>query len=522
MTSHAATRHRACNLCEAICGLTIQIEDDRILSIKGDLDDPFSRGHICPKAVALQDIQSDPDRLRTPMRRERSAWLPMSWDEAIEQTAEALASTIAAHGPDAVASFHGNPTVHNWGLMTHGPAFFGQIRTKNRYSATSTDQLPHQLVCLWMYGHQLLIPIPDIDQTDFLLILGANPLVSNGSMMTVPGVGRRLKALQQRGGKFVVIDPRRTETAEIASEHHFMKPGADLAFLVALLSTILEEGLAQPDRLEAFVQNFDKAVAAIKGYSAEQAAGISGIPAQTIRRLAREFAAAPRAACYGRMGVSVQENGALCQWLIQLLNIATGNLDRAGGSLVTRPAVDLVANSKASGQGRWASRVSGKLEALSELPASVLAEEILTPGAGQVRALISVAGNPVLSTPNGRQLDQALAALDFMVSIDFYINESNRHAHIILPPTSPLEHDHYDLSFNLLAVRNVARYNAPLFPRPARWPRALVANCGRRRNRGKSSMPACGRVLPACRSTRLKRRRTGLIWVRSNLRFLDA
>jgi anaerobic selenocysteine-containing dehydrogenase len=462
----ATVHYRACNLCEAICGLAIRTEGDRILSIKGDPDDPFSRGHICPKAVALQDIQNDPDRLRTPMRRVGSGWQPVSWDEAIERTADGIAKTAAVHGFDAVATFHGNPNVHNWGLMTHAGAVFGQIKSKNRYSASSTDQLPHQLVCLWMYGHQLTIPIPDIDNTDFFLMLGANPLVSNGSMMTVPGVASRLKALQQRGGRLTVIDPRRTETASIADEHLFIRPGTDLALLLALLTTIIEEGLVRPGRVEAFTDGFGKAAAAIQQYGAEQAATVTGIPATTIRRLAREFAAAPRAICYGRMGVSAQEHGTLCHWLIQLLNIATGNLDRVGGSLVTRPAVDLVAATKPNGQGRWASRVSGKAEALGELPASALAEEISAPGGGQVRALVTVAGNPVLSTPNGRQLDDALATLDFMASLDFYINETTRHAHIILPPTAPLEHDHYDLTFNLFAVRNVARYSAPVLPKP--------------------------------------------------------
>jgi anaerobic selenocysteine-containing dehydrogenase len=462
------THYRACNLCEAICGLAIEVEEDRIVSIKGDPDDPFSRGHICPKAVALQDIQSDPDRLRAPMRREGSRWRAVSWDEAFRAAADGIAAVLDAHGGDAVATYQGNPNVHNWGLMTHASAYLGLIRTRNRYSATSVDQLPFQLAGYWMYGHQLLLPIPDIDRTQYFLMLGANPLVSNGSLMTVPDVAKRLKALAARGGKLVVIDPRRTETAAIAGEHHFIRPGTDAAFLLGLLATLGEEGLVRPGRLAAHLDGFDDAMARIAPYTAERAARITGIPAAEIRRIAHAFAAAPAAVCYGRMGVSTQVHGTLCQWLIQLLNIATGNLDRVGGALVTRPAFDIVGapGSRPGSYGRWTSRVGGRVEALGELPVAGLAEEMLTPGRGQVRALVTVAGNPVLSTPNGRQLERGLTALDFMVSIDPYLNETTRHADVILPPTSALERDHYDMTFNLFAVRNVARWNPPILPKP--------------------------------------------------------
>jgi len=459
------THYRACNLCEAICGLAIEVEGARIVSIKGDAADPFSRGHICPKVVALQDIQTDPDRLRTPMRREGARWRAIGWDEAFAFAAEGIAAVIEAHGGDAVATYQGNPNVHNWGMMTHAAVYLGLIRTKNRFSATSVDQLPFQLAAYWMYGHQLLLPIPDIDHTDYFLMLGANPLVSNGSLMTVPDVTKRLKAIQARGGKLVVVDPRRTETAMIASEHHFVRPGTDAAFLLGLLSTILGEGLARSvDHLDGF----DAVAARILPFTAERAAGITGIPAGEIRRIARDFAAAPRAVCYGRMGVSTQVHGSLCQWLIQLINIATGNLDRVGGALVTKPAFDIVGapGSRPGSYGRWTSRVGGRAEVLGELPVAALAEEMLTPGTGRIRALITLAGNPVLSTPNGRQVEQGLAGLDFMLSVDPYLNETTRHADLILPPTSALERDHYDMTFNLFAVRNVARWNPPILPKP--------------------------------------------------------
>ena len=464
-----ATHYRACNLCEAICGLAIEVEDDRILSIKGDPADPFSRGHICPKAVALKDIQDDPDRLRAPMRRDGAQWREIGWDEAFAFAAEGIGAVITAHGGDAVATYQGNPNVHNWGMMTHASAYLGLIKTRNRYSATSVDQLPFQLAAYWMYGHQLLLPIPDIDRTDYFLMLGANPLVSNGSLMTVPDVAKRLKALQARGGKLIVIDPRRTETAEAASEHHFIRPGTDAAFLLGLLSTLLDEGLARLGHLAGHLDGFDAVAERVLPFTAERAAAVTGIAADEIRRIAREFATAPRAVCYGRMGVSTQEHGTLCQWLIQLINIATGNLDRVGGALVTKPAFDIVGapGSRPGSYGRWASRVGSRAEVLGELPVAALAEEILTPGAGQVRALITLAGNPVLSTPNGRQLERGLAGLDFMISVDPYLNETTRHADLILPPTSALERDHYDMTFNLFAVRNVARWNPAILPKPA-------------------------------------------------------
>ncbi|MCY1396260.1 Formate dehydrogenase H [compost metagenome] len=456
--------HRACHLCEAICGLTIETEDGRILSIRGDAEDSFSRGHVCPKAVALQDIQNDPDRLRQPMRRVDEQWQPIGWDAAFELAATRLAAIRERHGADAVGVYQGNPSVHNYGLMTHSNYFLGLLKTRNRFSATSVDQLPHHLVSQQMYGHGLLIPIPDIDHTDFMLILGGNPLASNGSIMTVPDVEKRLKAIRARGGRVVVVDPRRSETAAIADQHIFIRPGQDAALLLGVLATLLDEGLGRATHLP--VDGLDEVRAALAQFDAEAMAQRCGVPAPVIRQLARDFAGADKAVCYGRMGVSTQAFGTLCQWLVQLLNLLTGNLDRAGGALCTTPAVDLVASTSGGAFNRWQSRVSGLPEYGGELPVAALAEEMLSEGEGQVRALITVAGNPVLSTPNGRQLEQALEGLEFMLSVDFYINETTRYADLILPPTAPLEHDHYDTSFNLLAVRNVTRFNEAVLPKP--------------------------------------------------------
>lgn len=459
------THFRACHLCEAICGLAITTEGEQILSIKGDPDDPFSRGHICPKAVALQDIQNDPQRLRQPVRRIGDQWQPIGWDEAFELVAGRLAQIQREHGRNAVAVYMGNPNVHNYGSLTHSNYFLGQLRTRQRYSATSVDQLPHHLVSLWLYGHMSMIPIPDIDHTDHFLMLGANPLASNGSIMTVPDVGRRIKDLKARGGKLVVIDPRRSETAEVASEHLFIQPGTDVALLLGILNTLFAEKLERLSPVLDLCVGLDQVGEALAGFDAERMAPLCGIEAGVIRRLAREFAAAERAVCYGRMGVSVQRYGTLCQWLIQLINLVTGNLDQPGGSLFPEPAF-AVTKGKPGHFNEWQSRVSGLPEFNGELPVAVLAEEIQTPGEGQIRALVTSAGNPVLSTPNGRQLDEALAGLEFMVSVDLYINETTRHADVILPPTSSLEHDHYDIVFNNFAVRNVTRYNQPVLPKP--------------------------------------------------------
>jgi len=461
--------HRACHLCEAICGLTLettQAEDGSlaITSIKGDPLDTFSRGHICPKAVALQDIQNDPDRLHQPMLRVGSEWQPIAWEDAFALVAEKLAGIQARYGQNSVAVYQGNPSVHNYGLMTHSNYFLGLLKTRNRFSATSVDQLPHHLSSHLMYGHGLLLPIPDIDHTDFMLILGGNPLASNGSIMTVPDVEKRLKTIQARGGKVVVVDPRRSETAAIADQHLFVRPGGDAALLFGLLNTLFAENLTRASHLP--VDGLDDVRRAIAGFTAEAMSRQCALPAEQIRQLARDFAAADRAVCYGRMGVSTQAFGTLCHWLVQLINLVTGNLDRPGGALCTTPAVDLVASTSGGHFNRWQSRVSGRPEYGGELPVSALAEEMLTEGEGQIRALVTVAGNPVLSTPNGRQLEQALDGLEFMVSVDIYINETTRYADLILPSTSALENDHYDTTFNMFAVRNVSRFNRAILPKP--------------------------------------------------------
>jgi anaerobic selenocysteine-containing dehydrogenase len=471
---HAPVENRTgvCNLCEAICGLNFQVQRGRIIAIKGDERDPLSRGHICPKAIALKDLHEDPDRLKQPVKRVvtstgETRWQTIGWDEAFDLVVEGLARVREQHGGNAVAVYQGNPTVHNWGNITHGPLFFGQLKTRNRFSATSVDQLPHHVVAYWLYGHQMHIPIPDVDHTRFMLILGGNPLASNGSLMTSPDIRARFKALRERGGRLVVIDPRRTETADVADEHHFIDPGSDAAWLLSIVHTLFDEELVKPGALEPLLDNIKAVRDAVAPFRPEAMAAHTGIDAATTRRLTRELAQADGAVVYGRMGLSTQVHGVVCQWAIQVINLLTGNIDREGGSLITSPAVDLVKLGlmKPGHFDAWRSRVRGAPEFGGELPSSVMAEEMLTPGEGRIRAFVTSCGNPALSTPNGRQLEQALAGLDFMVSIDFYLNETTRHAHVILPPTCGVEHDHYDLVFLHFAIRNVARYSEAVVPR---------------------------------------------------------
>ncbi|HEX3185658.1 MAG TPA: molybdopterin oxidoreductase family protein [Pyrinomonadaceae bacterium] len=456
---------RNCHLCEAICGIEITVRDEHHLEIRGDKDDPFSRGYICPKGVAVQDIHFDKDRLRHPVRRTATGWERITWDEAFAEVASNLRRLRAQHGPNSLATYLGNPSVHNYGVILFAPGFIRSLKTRNRFSATSVDQLAHHLASYLMFGHQLLLPVPDVDRTQFFLMLGANPAVSNGSMMTAPGMNRRLEEIRARGGKVVLIDPRFNETARFVDRHLFIRPGTDVLLLLAVLQVVFAEGLTR--RVASFAKGMERVASTVAQFSPERVATITGIEAEQIRQLAREFAAAESAVCYGRIGVSTQEFGGVCQWLINVLNIVTGNLDRPGGAMFPLPAFDPVNAPKSlASRGSFArrhTRVRKLPEFSGEFPVAALGEEILTDGPGQIKALVTVAGNPVLSTPNGRELDRALASLEFMVSIDCYINETTRHAQIILPPTSALERGHYDIAFHLLAVRNTAKFSPPLF-----------------------------------------------------------
>jgi anaerobic selenocysteine-containing dehydrogenase len=459
----------ACNLCEAICGLELTIEDrpdgPKVLSIRGNADDPLSRGHICPKGVALADVYEDPDRLRKPVRRVGDDWVEISWDEALDLTADGLARAVNVHGRDAVGIYLGNPNAHSLGAQTHGVGMIKTFRTRNKFSASSVDQVPHQFVAWQLFGHQLMIPIADIDRTSYFLVFGANPMASNGSLMTTPDFPNRLRELKKRGGRMVVFDPRRTETAKVADEHHFVRPATDAVVLLSMLHVLFEEELTTP---APYVRGTESVRIAVADFSPEYAAAASGVPADVIRRIAREFAAADGAAAYGRIGLSTQGFGSICQWAIQCLNILTGNFDREGGVLFPEPAIDIVGKAIV-GRGHhdvWRSRVRQAPEFAGELPVSTLREEIETPGEGQIRAMVTVAGNPALSTPDGKRLGEAFDGLDFMAAVDIYLNETTRHADVVLPPTTALERDQYDLVFHTFAVRNTARFTPAVFDKP--------------------------------------------------------
>ncbi len=453
-----------------MCGLEIEADDGEVLSIRGDARDPLSQGHICPKGVALRDLHTDPDRLRYPLRRERRGrFARVSWEDAFSEIATRLHEIQAAHGNDSVAVYAGNPNAHNLGALLFGPLLIRGLRTKNRFSASSVDQWPAMFASYFMYGHQLLWSVPDVDRTQTFLMLGANPVASGGSFMSGGDIKGRLQALMKRGGRLIVVDPRRTETARIASEHLFIRPGTDALFLAALLGEILRTQGMRPGHLVHLVRGEAKLFSALERFTPERAEGPTGIAADVVKRLARELAESDGAVVYGRMGTSTQRFGATCQWLMNAINLATGNLDRPGGAMFTEPAFDIVhppppIKLGRGSYGRWHSTVRGLPEFGGELPVAVLAEEILDAGERSIRALVTSAGNPVLSTPDGRGLDDALSSLDFMVSIDPYVNETTRHADFILPPASPLERSHYDIGINLLAVRNVAKWSPPLFP----------------------------------------------------------
>jgi len=470
------THTRICPLCEACCGLEIRTrttaEGTAVVSIRGDDADPFSNGYLCPKGVALKDLHEDPDRLRQPMRRraDRSGFDPVGWDEAFEEIARRLPPLRAQYGADAVALTIGNPASHKIGLFSYFPHLARALGTRNLFSASTLDQMPKQLACGLMYGHWLSVPVPDLPRTDLFICLGANPMVSNGSLWTSPDYRGKAKAMRARGGRIVVIDPRRTETAQAADEHLAIRPGGDVFLLLGLLHTIFDEGLERLGRMGAHVEGLDALRAAVAAFPPERGAAHCGIPAEAQRRLAREFATTPKAVLYGRFGTCTQRFGSLNSWLIDALNIVTGHFDVEGGLMFPKAAAFAANTMGRPGQGKGVStgrrhsRVGKAPEVMGEFPISCLAEEIETPGDGQVHALITIACNPVLSSPNGARLARALDGLDFMVSLDPYINETSRHADLILPPPSPLEDWHYDMVFAQLSWRNHARWSGPVLP----------------------------------------------------------
>ena len=471
--------HRVCNYCEAMCGVNVTYDpsadlDENKIKITPDKNDPFSKGSMCPKAAALGPIHYDSSRLRKPVKKVGNDWQEISWNEAYDTIEKNIKNIRDKYGANSIASYLGNPIVHNLGMMLYIKPFTKAVGSKNVFSATSMDQLPHHFAGYYMFGHGMRIPVPDIDRTDYMIVMGANPLASNGSIMTSGGVTKRLREIQKREGKFVVIDPRKTETAKIASEHHFIKPATDVYFLLAILHIIFRDKKVKLGRLKDHVYQFEMLAPLVKDFTPAQAASLTGISQETIERLANEYLGHEKAVIYGRMGLSTQEHGGLCHWLINTINILSGHFDTPGGMMFSSPAIEVVRDKKQRKMfGRWTSRVRGLKEFAGELPVSAMADEFLSEGKGQIKAFVSICGNPVLSSPNGKRLDQALENIEFMFSIDNFINETTRHADLILPTPTGLEIDHYDLVFNAISVGDNVKFSEALFPpgkdRPFDW-----------------------------------------------------
>ncbi|MGC5009462.1 molybdopterin-dependent oxidoreductase [Streptosporangium sp. DT93] len=456
------TAHRTCPLCEAVCGLRLTLDDaGHITSVKGDPDDPFSKGFICPKGASLGRLDEDPDRLRVPMIRTGDEWREVSWQEAFRAVEEGLTSVIDAHGRSALAVYVGNPNAHSMAGALYGGSLIRALGTRNVFSASSADQMPKHVSCGLMLGDPMAIPVPDLDRTDYLLMLGANPLESNGSLCTAPDFPGRLKALRARGGRLVVVDPRRTRTAALGDEHLFIRPGTDAYLLFGIVHTLLAEDLTA---IDVEVEGLEEVRRLARDFAPEAVAPICGVPTGRIAGLARELAAAPTSAVYARIGTCTAEFGTLAQWLVDVVNVLTGNFDRPGGVMFAKAAVESGRRTKPYTTGRWHSRVRNLPEANGELPVATLADEIETPGEGQVRGVVMVAGNPVLSAPGGPRLDRAFRDLEFMVCVDPYLNETTRHANVILPPPRITQSPHYDLSLLSFAVRNYARFSPPVLP----------------------------------------------------------
>lgn len=462
------TALRICPLCEATCGLTLTISDGRITGARGDRDDVFSRGFICPKGASFAELDNDPDRLTRPLVRRNGELTQTSWEEAFATVADRLGTVVAEHGGPSVGVYLGNPNAHTIAGALYPPLLVRALGTRQVYSASTLDQMPKHVALGHMFGSPVAFTVPDLDRTDYLVVIGANPLVSNGSLATAADFPGKLRALRKRGGRLVVIDPARTRSAELADRHLAPRPGTDAALLFAIVHTLFDEGLVALGALAGSVNGVDDVRALAADFAPETVATYCGVDAEDIRQLAREIAAAPSAAVYGRIGTSTVEFGTIGSWLVDVVNVLTGNLDRPGGAMFPLSAVAPAPRPPKPGRGfrtgRWHSRVSGHPEVLSEIPAAALAEEIDTPGDGQITALITIAGNPVLSAPDGDRLDRALDGLGFMVSIDPYLNETTRHADVILPPPAPSQSAHFDFALNNLAVRNNARYSPPVLP----------------------------------------------------------
>jgi len=470
---------RTCPLCEAMCGLQISVRDGKVHQIRANPDDAWSGGHICPKGTTLGAIHEDPDRIRQPLIKINGKWREATWAEAFHRCSELLLPIIEKYGISAVTAYTGNPLAHNFSLGRYIGILLGMSGMPITYSPGTIDQWPKNLSSHLMYGGWWTIPVPDIRRTNLLVIMGANPHASQGSLMAMPNVMGEIAKVRQRGS-VIVIDPVRTGTAARADEWLPITPGTDAAFLLAVVHTLFTENLVRLGNAEEIVEGIETLARIAHDWTPERVAPVTGIPAERIRSLGRQLAATQRAAVYGRIGLCNQEFGGLSSWLVDVVNILTGHLDVPGGVMFPRPTAWSVTCQPQLGLeggvakfGRWSTRVRGAKEVLGQAPVSCMAEEISTPGDGQIKALITVAGNPVLSTPAGHELDKALAGLEAMISVDNWINETTRHADVILPGQSPLEQPHHDDLILQFAVDSFANYSPPVFlpdpSHPGEW-----------------------------------------------------
>ena len=468
MNDSIETIHRSCPTCEATCGLVLEVDkrNKRVISVKGDPNDPRSKGYVCAKSPAFQYIYEDPERLRRPVKRVGNKWQEISWDEALDYTASKLIEIRNKHGKDNIALYVGNPTGHEFGVQLYMQLALSMINTERFFSAGSVDQNPKNLSSQIAYGDPWFIAIPDIDNTEFFLCMGANPVVSQGSLFSAPNAKKRIQDLKERGGRMVVIDPRRTETAEMADQHIFVKPGGDAFLLFSMVREIFTQGWVKQNHVLELSDGIDKIEALAAPFTPEVTAPFTGVDPEVLRQLTREFCQASRATCYGRLGLCTQRYGTIASWLCDVIGILTGNLDSPGGMMFPRQATgqtEFTGDPVEFPHDRWRSKVSDYPEFFGQLPASFMAEEITAPGENKVRAMLTLAGNPVLTVPNGARIREAFSTVDFMACIDIYINETTSMADIILPPTVQLEHSNYDFLFAGTSVRNFARYTPQVF-----------------------------------------------------------
>jgi len=464
MATQTTTKYRTCHLCEAMCGLEIEVAHNEVVGIKGHKEDIYSKGHICPKGVALKDLHNDPNRLKQPVKRTTDGWQQISWEEAFDLAEKGLKEVRSKYGDNAIGTYTGNPTVHNTGTALTLYDTINALNTQNRYASHSLDSVPVFVVNQLMFGHAMLAPVPDIEHLDYMLIIGANPLASNGSFMSTPDIKGKIKAIQDRGGKVVVIDPRKTETAKKASQHYFIHPEQDVLLLLALINELILKDAVPASRALSLSDHVAEFQLMTAPYTKEAVAKATGLTSDAIEHIVDDLIKYPNAVVYGRLGVNTQTYGTLCQWLITSLNILLGSLDEKGGLLFTVPAIDYVnLMAHESKMFRYSSRVNSYKEIVGELPTATMADEMLIEGKGQIRGFLSIAGNPARSAPNSKLMEKALSSLDFMVALDMYINETTQYADVILPPAVGLETMHYSFVLHMVATRNTSKFSpAPL------------------------------------------------------------